>query len=362
MNPFKPTAGKNPPELIGRAYVIDQFVEGIENGPGAPDRLLRIDGTRGTGKTVMLNEIARAAAESGWDVVDETANEGFCARIVKRLTSRSRVAGASVAPQALGVGLGSLDVERASLSLREAIARHASAKRGGLLVTLDEVQGECLDEMRALAVAVQHAIRDGLDIAFVFAGLPSMVGDVVNGDMMTFLRRATPVHLGFLDTNEVALSFVDTVRASGLGISDELAARMAELTRGYPFLVQLVGYHVWQAAYRRGGASATVESADVERGFAAARGRFDGTVVEPALHRMPAAQLAYLEAMAVDGAVSSTAEVAARLGKTTQSTSPVRAVLIREGLIESPRRGEVAFAVPFMDEYLRTHADELASL
>jgi hypothetical protein len=155
---------------------------------------------------------------------------------------------------------------------------------------------------------------------------------------------------------------VDTVRASGLGISDELAARMAELTRGYPFLVQLVGYHVWQAAYRRGGASATVESADVERGFAAARGRFDGTVVEPALHRMPAAQLAYLEAMAVDGAVSSTAEVAARLGKTTQSTSPVRAVLIREGLIESPRRGEVAFAVPFMDEYLRTHADELASL
>jgi hypothetical protein len=35
-----------------------------------------------------------------------------------------------------------------------------------------------------------------------------MVGDVVNGDMLTFLRRAVPVHLGFLDTNEVALSLI----------------------------------------------------------------------------------------------------------------------------------------------------------
>ena len=42
INPFKPTAGMNPPELIGRDAVLDDFAEALENGPGAPDRLMRI--------------------------------------------------------------------------------------------------------------------------------------------------------------------------------------------------------------------------------------------------------------------------------------------------------------------------------
>lgn len=36
VNPFKPTAGMNPPELIGRDTVLDDFAEALENGPGAP--------------------------------------------------------------------------------------------------------------------------------------------------------------------------------------------------------------------------------------------------------------------------------------------------------------------------------------
>ena len=35
VNPFKPTAGKNPPIFIGRDEVIEEFAEGLENGPGA---------------------------------------------------------------------------------------------------------------------------------------------------------------------------------------------------------------------------------------------------------------------------------------------------------------------------------------
>ena len=46
INPFKPTAGMNPPELIGRDAVLDDFAEALENGPGAPDRLMRISRPR----------------------------------------------------------------------------------------------------------------------------------------------------------------------------------------------------------------------------------------------------------------------------------------------------------------------------
>lgn len=36
MNPFKPTAGKMPPELIGRDAIVEAFLDGMDNGPGAP--------------------------------------------------------------------------------------------------------------------------------------------------------------------------------------------------------------------------------------------------------------------------------------------------------------------------------------
>lgn len=54
-NPFKPTAGMNPPELIGRDAILDDFTDALDNGPGSPERLMRVSGVRGVGKTVLLN-------------------------------------------------------------------------------------------------------------------------------------------------------------------------------------------------------------------------------------------------------------------------------------------------------------------
>ena len=70
-NPFKPTAGASPPLLIGRQGVVDSFVEGLDDGPGAPSRLSLCTGPRGIGKTVMLAELGRQARERGWVVIDE---------------------------------------------------------------------------------------------------------------------------------------------------------------------------------------------------------------------------------------------------------------------------------------------------
>ena len=36
-NPFKPTAGKRPPILIGRESVIEDFEEGLDNGAVPPE-------------------------------------------------------------------------------------------------------------------------------------------------------------------------------------------------------------------------------------------------------------------------------------------------------------------------------------
>ena len=60
-NPFKPTAGMNPPELIGRDAILDDFSDALDNGPGSPERLMRVSGVRGVGKTVLLNAMGDIA-------------------------------------------------------------------------------------------------------------------------------------------------------------------------------------------------------------------------------------------------------------------------------------------------------------
>ncbi len=358
-NPFKPTAGKNPPMLIGRDMAINGFVESLDNGPGAPGRLARVSGMRGMGKTVLLNEFGRIAAERGWTVIDETASAGFCARILDELTPRTRVKGFKAEPSVLGFSLGGVEVERASLSLREAMAHELESTKGGLLITLDEVQDASLEETRALAVAIQHMIREDADIAFVFAGLPAMVDEIINGQSLTFLRRAEPVELGLVDIEEVERSYEETITASGLVIASDVAEKMACATKGHPFMVQLVGYHSWQETYRKFGAEGRVTADEVEFGIREARRRFDSIVLEPIVRRLSSEARQYMEAMASDGdGPSRTADVAQRMGKPLSSTSSIRAKLIAAGAIEPAARGLVQFTVPFMADYLASRMEE----
>ena len=82
-NPFKPTAGKRPPMLIGRESVIEDCEEGLDNGAGAPGRLMLITGNRGCGKTVLLRELQRLASKRGWVVVSDSASLGLCDRLAR---------------------------------------------------------------------------------------------------------------------------------------------------------------------------------------------------------------------------------------------------------------------------------------
>ena len=144
-------------------------------GPGPPGRLMRVSGMRGMGKTVLLNEIGSYARALGWTVLDETASEGFCDRLLAAANPDRRVGRITAGPSILGVSLGTVELDRAALSLREALGALAKRDNPGVLIILDEVQDASLDEMRALSVAIQHIIREDRNIAFVFAGLPSMI-------------------------------------------------------------------------------------------------------------------------------------------------------------------------------------------
>ena len=102
--------------------------------------------------------------------------------------------------------------------------------------------------------------------------------DLINGKALTFLRRALPEDLAPINQVEVALSMGDSFVATGLTIEDNLLSRAAKATKGYAYLVQLVGYSIWQRANLHRAKSAIVSERDVTEGIALAEARFHDVV------------------------------------------------------------------------------------
>lgn len=372
MNPFKPTAGKMPPILIGRESVIRDFEEALDNGAGAPGRLMLISGQRGFGKTVMLTELGRVAKKHDWAVVSDTASNGLCERLVTALSSGGlRFGGATISPS-VGVGgmvsasLGSVSISpsNAALTLRGAIeARLKRMPDGkGVLFTIDEAQAASEEDLVAVATAIQHVLRDEdmrdvsdarkHGVAFVFAALPSMVDEVLNNKVLTFLRRSQQQVLAEVPLADVRAAYVDAVRESGKEIGQEDALAAARAAAGYPYMVQLVGYYMWQSADRRG--SKTIERADVERGAGDAVVAFGEAVCTPIMDGLTPAQREFVKAVAVD-APGSTAvsDIAERCSRSSSWVSKYRTSLIKEHVIEADGKGYVRLSTPHMAEYLR---------
>ena len=85
-----------------------------------------------------------------------------------------------------------------------------------------------------------------------------------NDKVLTLLRRSRQHVLAEIHLADVRAAYVDTMRESGKKISQDDASLVAQAADGYPSMVQLVGYYMWQSAERRG--SALIERTDVERG------------------------------------------------------------------------------------------------
>lgn len=183
------------------------------------------------------------------------------------------------------------------------------------------------------------------------AGLPVALSDLLSDDVLTFLRRATRVVLEDVELAEVETSFARTVLDNGRTMTPEARAEAAAATGGYPFMIQLVGYHVWRAAH-----GDAIDLTAVRAGVPAARRRLGATVHETSMADLSEVDRTFLVAMARDDGPSRIADLAQRLGVTAKYASVYRARLLAAGVIEPAGRGRVQFAIPYFREFLREHA------
>ncbi|MDO5512653.1 MAG: ATP-binding protein, partial [Corynebacterium sp.] len=196
----------------------------------------------------------------------------------------------------------------------------------------------------------QDLIRDDHHVALAMAGLTHGINRLLELPGTTFLRRARRFELGPL-TDDDARAILTTTASETKPFDADAADLSVDIARGYPYLVQLVGYLAWNRA------ESAITRTEVEAVREEVIQTMGSQVHAPSLKGVPPAQKAYLQAMAdlisTDMDVASS-EVAARLGKKPNEATDTRGKLLDRGLISAPAWGRVAFTLPYLAEFLRS--------
>lgn len=365
-NPFRPSFGASPPVLAGRATVLNAIGEALDDGPSHPDFTSLLVGARGIGKTATLNAIGQMAGERDWPVIADNAHGDMCTRLAeaaRRLLDH--VAPARTRPRitevkALGVGVqmggGQDELTMGGVGrLRDeltALAAHLAAQGRGVLLTLDELQGAEPAEMREFAATLQHVTRrEEMPAAFVIAGLPSVDDSVMQDSAITFLQRCSRHEIAELSEAATSAALREPITACGGNISPEALHMGIVASTGYPFMVQLIGYHAWRAA---SGNPVTVTTGDMIIGIAEGERRLPALVLGPMWRSMSDMDRQFALAMADDDGESAVADIAQRLDRSSSYVSTYRQRLIRAGFIRRTRHGHVEFAHRTTRDWLRS--------
>lgn len=381
-NPFSPGAGAPPPELVGRDGVLDQATILLGRvKEKRPEKSMLLTGLRGVGKTVLLNEIERFALGRDYRTISVEAHESkplsilLAPHLQRLLFELDRLAGAgdkvrrgfAVLRSFLGafkitmndvtVGL-DVDPERGSADSGDleidlpmvfvAIGEAAESRRSAVAILIDEIQYFNSKELGALIMAMHKVQQRQLPVVLVGAGLPILPG--MAGESKSYAERLFSFpDIGALSQRDVAKALQEPAQTAGVVFEDDALAEVYRLTKGYPYFVQEWGYQAWNRAPH-----SPITLAIVEEATTFVIPRLDQNFFRVRYDRLTPSEKNFLRAMAQLGAgPQRTGDIADTLKVKISSLGPVRAKLIRKGVIYSPAHGDMAFTVPLFDEFMR---------
>jgi hypothetical protein len=380
-NPYSAGAGTMPPFLAGRDRDVERFDSVLTRlEAGQHGRGLIYSGLRGVGKTVLLLEFEKLAAERGWDctgVVEIGATTDFRTSI-SRMTHRllrglnRREAIKDRVTQALGVlkafnvitpggfqlnidvtaisgSADSGDIEEDLTELLVSVGEAARAGNTGVVYLIDEMQYLEPVAMGALCMAFHKLAQQKLPVTLVGAGLPPLPAQ---------LRSAKPyaerlfeyLPLGKLERAAARSALVLPATRSGADYEEAGVDLILAAADGYPYFIQEHGRVVWEEA----GVS-PITTAAVEEALPVVQEILDEEFFDNRVEEATNEERRYMAAMAdIGDGPQSTAEITEKAGyKARASSGKARQALIRKGLVYVPEHGAVDFTVPHFGAFMR---------
>lgn len=147
---------------------------------------------------------------------------------------------------------------------------------------------------------------------------------------------------------DAAQALRDPAADAGVIFEEPALEEVFRLTRGYPYFLQEWGYQAWNLA-----SASPITLPIVQDATAKVIPRLDANFFRVRFDRLTPSEKNFLRAIAQLGpGPQRTADIADVLNVKIGSLGPVRAKLLRKGMIYSPAHGEIAFTVPLFDEFM----------
>jgi hypothetical protein len=389
-NPFSPGAGSPPPELVGRDPILEQsrILLGRVKERRSEKSLL-LTGLRGVGKTVLLNEIERLARAADYRTIVVEAHENkplgplVAQHLRKTLFELDRMAGAGdkakrglrVLRSFLGalkitynditIGLdidpeqgtadsGDLEIDLPNLFV--AVAEAAEERMSAVAMLIDEIQYLNQKELGALIMAMHKIQQRQLPFVLLGAGLPILPG--LAGDSKSYAERLFNFpEVGALSELDAAKALQEPAQAVGVIFESPALKEIYRLTKGYPYFLQEWGYQSWNHA-----PTPAITLSVVQTATPRVIDRLDQNFFRVRFDRLTPNEKNFLRAVAELGpGAHRTGAIAELLGVKVTSLGPVRAKLMKKGMIYSPAHGDLAFTVPLFDEFMIRTIPEFTS-
>lgn len=380
-NPFSPGAGAPPPELVGRDPVLTQaYVLLGRVLKRMPEKSMLLTGLRGVGKTVLLNEIDRKARGHGYHTIFIEAHEDkalgplIAPHLRSLLYELDRLAGIGdkvrrgfavlrsfigvikVDVGEISVGLdvepekgvadsGDLEIDLPNLFV--AIGEAALDRSTAIAILIDEIQYFSQKELGALIMAMHKVQQRQLPIVLVGAGLPILPG--LAGESKSYAERLFSFpDIGALSAEDSATALREPAQAAGVIYEADALAEIYSLTKGYPYFIQEWGYQTWNTA-----TASPITAKLVREATPSVLHRLDENFFRVRFDRLTPSEKNLLRAMADLGEGPHRTGAIADLLKVKLSTiGPVRAKLIKKGMIFSPAHGDLDFTVPLFGAFM----------
>jgi hypothetical protein len=356
-NPFNPAFGRAPTVFIGREDIQYSFLQALSN-INDPWRSTIITGIRGTGKTALLSQI-QSQVPQGKIAVSVSPDQDFLNDILgslyrqlppDALSKLKKISGVTTPVFGLSFDQSDPDFTHTFRYQLTTLLDQLKPFGLGVVVFIDEVQKHT-DQLRTFISTYQQLIREGYDISVLMAGLPHAISTVLRDDVITFFRRANQVRLGNLDTDLVEFDYNAIFSRQFADLNRDVIHQAACDTEGYPYLIQLIGYNLWENLAAN--SSGTLSESDVlERALLQSKNSLYKNVHELIFHETSAGDRAFLFAMAQDDGPSKVSDIQERLKKSKNYVNTYRIRLIEAEIIESSGHGLISFTVPYMRDYL----------
>lgn len=314
INPFNPGFGNISPSCIKRPAMqqklldqADQLQQGF--------RSIFIDGPRGCGKTVFLNDLGDAMLDrDGWITVDLELHDDFLSTLVGAIYYQASAA----------------------------ITKYQQR----LFITVDEAN-QPTESLLTLLQLCQQLGNHGNSIMVVLAGITSRMPQFLGDDNFAALvQKSRRLTLPMLDLDTVANQYQQIFTEAHRVIEPEVLPNIAAATGGYAYAFQILGSLLWESGVKK------INPAAFEKIMPDYQQQLFSNAYLPIVDELTTGDREVIEILAHE--ISSVVDegfLKEQIDDTSTAAPVCLQHLIENQIVSLPQPGQVAFALPYFREF-----------